>query len=264
MPDVWRDREHAADLVVGADIPNVGQAIVAAAGTCVVAEGAGLEGAAASIPEVVLVGQSQGMGFAAETQLRPGLDVQSDVNVGVIHHVIERKAGIGAGGGQDLEKCTVGAVFRIVIPAAVGIPEANPGLEGFHGRLPSRFSNKGIGALGQCSPGTALEGAPNDDIEIASRLGFKDLGIVCAIGSNFDLAMVGGAYSSGAVVGLQDVIAVVDVSDREYAQAARAELGFDGMIECAVVNLDIKFVHAVDLKDALRGARAEEGEIVRS
>src|SRR5215469_18958809 len=148
MPDVWRDREHAADLVVGADIPNVGQAIVAASGTCVVAERAGLEGSAASIPEVVLVGQSQGMGFAAETQLRPGLDVQSDVSVGVIHHVIERKAGIGAGGGQDLEKCTVGSIFRIVIAAAVGIPQADPWVKDFHGWLPSGFSNKGIGALG--------------------------------------------------------------------------------------------------------------------
>src|SRR5215470_3761264 len=107
MPDIWRNREHAADLVVGADVPNVGQAIVAAAGARVIAEGAWLKGAAAPIPEVVIIGEPQGMGFTAEAQLRPGLDVQSDVSVGVIHHVIERETRKGARGGQDLEKCPV-------------------------------------------------------------------------------------------------------------------------------------------------------------
>src|ERR1700722_5810469 len=71
--------ERPGHLVVGAEVPDVGQAAVAVVGAARVAEGGGLKRAPAGIPEIVRVRQPQRVHFAAKRELRSRTQIQAAV-----------------------------------------------------------------------------------------------------------------------------------------------------------------------------------------
>ena len=84
-------------LIVGAEVPDVGETPVAVAGAAGISKGPRLERASAQVPEIIGIGQSHSMRFAAQRKLHHRTQVQRSVDVLIIHHVVEGKARIGAG-----------------------------------------------------------------------------------------------------------------------------------------------------------------------
>ena len=112
MAVIQRGAEGAGDLVVGAEVPDVGQAAEVVAGAAGVSESLGLKCASAQVPEIGRVGQPESVRLGAQRQLRGRLEIQRGVKILVVHHVVEGKARILARRGQDLEESSVGRVVR--------------------------------------------------------------------------------------------------------------------------------------------------------
>src|SRR5271165_3212570 len=80
------------NLVVGAEVQDVGQTTVPIAGAARIAEGVGLERASTRIPKVMGIRQPQCMQLAAQSQLRSWPQIERSVQVLVVHHVVKREA----------------------------------------------------------------------------------------------------------------------------------------------------------------------------
>src|SRR5690349_21130774 len=152
MALIKRGAEGAGDLVVGADIADVPQPAAAVTGAAGVAESLRLKCASSGIPEIGSAGQPEGMHFTTQGKLRARLQVQGAVKVLVVHHVIEREAGVLARRGQHLEECSMGRILGLSISAAVRVASAYPRLEVLYRGLPAEFTYKRARALGQSAP----------------------------------------------------------------------------------------------------------------
>ena len=76
--------------------------------------------------------------------------------------------------------------------------------------------------------------------------------VVGAVGADFDPAEIRGPHRGGAVIGFQHQGAVINVAEAEHPQFASAMCGVHRPRICAVVSVNIQFVHSLDLEDALR------------
>src|SRR5215470_11868210 len=133
----------------------------------------------------------------------------------IVHHIVERKAGVGARCWEDLEESAVAAVGGIVVPTAEGIADTEPGIKNVDDGLPACFANEGSGALREKAPASVLDGAPKKDIELAVILRAKNVRVIDAVGADANVVVVGGAQRIGAIVGFENRSAFVYVTKAE-------------------------------------------------
>ena len=84
--------------------------------------------------------------------------------------------------------------------------------------LPAQFPHERAGALGQISPGPALEDSPDQEIELAGIRGIEDLDVVRAIGGQLNFIDVRRPDRRGTIVGLEDGVAIIHVAQPEHTE----------------------------------------------
>src|ERR1700722_13332929 len=164
----------------------------------------------------------QRMHFAAQRELRNWTQVQAAVKVFIIHHVVKRKARVLARRGQALQEGSMARVIGILVAAPVGIARAQPGLQNFDRRLPSSLADECAGMLRETAPGAGLHRAPNEKIELACIRGVEDVSVVRTPRRNLNLTQVSGSERRRTIVGLKHERAMINVSEGEHPQLARA------------------------------------------
>jgi len=111
--------EAPGNLVVGAQVADIGQASIATPWSARVPKRLRLKGATTQVPEIRRTGEPEGMHFGAQSQLRDRTHIQGAVDVLIIHHVVKRKARILSRRGQHLKECAVARIVGIPVSAPV-------------------------------------------------------------------------------------------------------------------------------------------------
>src|SRR5690348_1299310 len=180
------------------------------------AEGPGLKGAAAGVPEVVCVRQGQGVELARRGDILVGAENQRAQEVAIVHHVEKREARIETGRGEKLKERAVRVVVGIVVARSIRVTPADPRLQlGEDLRLESAFEIERIRTLVEAAPPSGLRDAPCEEIESAGG-GREGAQVVTAESADADIVQVAATGRQRAVVGLHDATPVV-VVDRESA-----------------------------------------------
>ena len=195
------------NLVVGTEVPDIGQATGCLAGTACISEGLRLKCAAARVPEIGRVGQPQRVRLAAQRQLRAGFRFKVPYDVPIVHHVVKRKARVLTRRGQDLEESSMRRVVGISIAASIRIAGAQPGLEDAYGGLPAEFTHEAPARCVRAPHDPPWQDAPDQEIEFAGVRRVDNLHVVGAIRGQLNPPMVrrrelpgDGCRSSGLVL----------------------------------------------------------------
>src|SRR5689334_7544000 len=179
----------------------------------------------------------------------------------IVHHIVERKAGVGTRCGKDLKEGTVAAVGGIGIATAVGIAEAEPWIEEVSSGLPAGFGDEGSRTLVKNTPTAILNGSPEQEVELAVILRVEDMDVVGTISPDADVVMIGGSEGRRAIVGFKDRAAFIYVAEAEETKLANRVAAIDACCVGTIEEVDVEFSHSVDLINAARRTSAEEGEV---
>src|SRR5262249_54594913 len=143
VTEVAAQREPAGRTVIQAGVIEISDRALAGCAAAGVTECPRLEYAAAGGPEVVGVCGAQRVEFAGDGDLGMRAQDHDAVAVVGVHHIKERKFGVWARCGQELEERLVAIVAGFAVSGAPGETAPQPGLE-FCRRLglPSGFEIK--------------------------------------------------------------------------------------------------------------------------
>ena len=258
---IRREAETIAKRDVHTHIANVREAAIASRSAARVAERARLERATAAIPKIVRVGQAQSMQLTAKYKRMRQPEHGRREKVLVVHHIVERKAGVRTRRGQDLEERAVTAVSGIGIAAAIRIAYAEPRIEKVGNRLPASFGNKGSRTLCENSPTPVLNRAPDEEIELAVILRVEHVDVVRAVGADSDVVVIGGAEWRCTTVGFEHRATFVYIPKAEKAELADSAAAINGRCVGAVEEIDVEFAHGVGLIDAASRTRSEKSKV---
>src|SRR6267143_1972894 len=183
------------------------------------------------------------------------------VKVLVVHHVVEREAGIGAGCWQNLKECSVVIAGGIRITATERVAGAEPRIEHANDRLPAEFANKSASTVDLRSPTAILQRSPQQKIELAVRVRMIDMDVVGTVGADADLILVGGTQRKRTVIRFQDRSSLIHITQREDSQFTGAGVGIDGNGERAVKEVHMYLTHGIDLKDAASRPSTKKSDV---
>ena len=129
-----------------------------------VPEGGRLIGAAPLIPEVMSIGESQGVDVATHRHEAGWSQYQLAEAVHSVHHVEERNARILPRGWQQRKERAVRRVIRIAVSRSVVQASADPWRKDRVG-LPSGLRGEGAGAMRELAPRAELYRPPDEHVE---------------------------------------------------------------------------------------------------
>ncbi len=250
--------EVGGDLVVRADVGDGGEAGVACGGAAGKAEDEVVVGSSTLVPEIAAGGELEEVEVGAELEvLEGGVDDLGEL-VGAVHEVVEGEAGVGAGGGEDLEEGVVDGVGVVVVAGSAEDSTSQPGLGVEGGEAVAGLGGEGSGVLGEEAPVAVLEDTPEEGVELAGASG-EGGDEVGSVGTDADVFVVGLTGGEGAVVGLGEAGAAIVVVDGEDSpEEVVAEVGFG---EGEVLEVDVELGVGVHVEDSLNGSAGHGGEV---
>src|SRR6266404_280736 len=155
------------------------------------------------------------MYFTPNSQRAGQAEHRGTVKVLVVHHVVEREAGIGAGRWQNLKECSVAIAGGIRITATKRVAGAEPRIEHADDRLPTEFADKSASTVDLHSPTAILQRSPQQEIELTVRVRMKDMDVVATVGADADLILVRGTERKRPVIRFQDGPSLIHITQRE-------------------------------------------------
>src|SRR5262249_13728697 len=123
-PSVSVIGRHAKTIAKGnvhAEVPDIGETAIAGSCTAGVAERVRLERAAPAIPKIVAVCEPKCMKLAANPKSMRQPEHRRREKILVVHHIVERKAGVRTRCGKNLKKGAMAAIDRIGVATAIAI-----------------------------------------------------------------------------------------------------------------------------------------------
>src|ERR1041384_5716067 len=116
----------SVDAVVGAHVIESGQSLLPVGRTSGVAERPRLKGSPAGVPEIVAIGQAEGVDIRTDYYLLGWPQLQFAEHIAVVHHIEERKPRINTRCRQHLKKRAMGCIAGIFVARAVVVSTAEP------------------------------------------------------------------------------------------------------------------------------------------